>query len=452
MKKALVMIVMCGLTALMEAQNTDASNRPEEYTSVNTAQYSDSDWKFRIGGYGEMVAKRKDYGLNRWSGSTSGNSKIDHNTISVPRFVLALDYKFSRRWVLGAEIEFESGGTGIEYELETGTGSENGEYETEVEKGGEVALEQFHISYLIAPEFNVRAGHMIIPVGLLNTHHEPVNFFGTSRPEGSTIILPSTWHSTGIEFYGNVGQGLASFDYEAMIVAGVNPNGFDKYQWIKGGKQGLFEEDNFTSPAYVARLNYTGLPGLRVGGSFYYVADAGKNADKLITYESVGKIPVRIWSADAQWTNKYVTARANWVRGNLAHAKAIGDRNNSYSKLSPYSRKGSVAKVATTYSAEVGINLQAVIGHRFPVIYPFIHYEYYNPQEKSDVATSMMDSRCQVSMWSVGANWCPLPNLVVKADYTTRQIGTGKVFGNGKYNSENEFAIGVAYVGWFFQK
>ena len=58
-----------------------------------------------------------------------------------------MDYKFNKRWSLGAEIEFEAGGTGIEYELETGTGSENGEYETEVEKGGEVALEQFHITY-----------------------------------------------------------------------------------------------------------------------------------------------------------------------------------------------------------------------------------------------------------------------------------------------------------------
>ena len=61
---------------------------------------------------------------------------------SIPRFVLALDYKFNSKWILGAEIEFESGGTGTAYELEN---TENGEYETEVEKGGEVAIEQFHI-------------------------------------------------------------------------------------------------------------------------------------------------------------------------------------------------------------------------------------------------------------------------------------------------------------------
>ena len=62
-----------------------------------------------------------------------------------------------------------------------------------------------------------------------------------------------------------------------MVVAGLNPNGFDRNTWVAGGKQGLFEEDNFTSPAYVVRLDYKGQPGLRVGGSFYYCADAGTN-------------------------------------------------------------------------------------------------------------------------------------------------------------------------------
>ena len=67
---------------------------------------------------------------------------------------------------------------GLETELEN---SENGEYETEMEKGGEVALEQLHITRLIHPVFNVRAGHLILPVGLTNAHHEP-STFSAHRP------------------------------------------------------------------------------------------------------------------------------------------------------------------------------------------------------------------------------------------------------------------------------
>ena len=216
-------------------------------TMMTAAQAAEPDTlgydKFRFGGYGEMVANFKDYGINRFYGHQEGNAKQNHNTISIPRFVLAFDYKFTPKWILGAEIEFEYGGTGSSYELEN---TENGEYETEVEKGGEVALEQFHITRLIVPEFNVRAGHLIVPVGLTNAHHEPINFFGSSRPEGETTIIPCTWHETGIEFLGKFGKGYAIFDYEAMIVTGLNANGFDRNKWVRGGKQGLFEE--ITSP------------------------------------------------------------------------------------------------------------------------------------------------------------------------------------------------------------
>ena len=88
---------------------------------------------------------------------------------------------------------------------------------------------------------------------------------------------------------------------------------------------------------------------------------------------------------------------------------------------------------------------------KFPTIYPFARYEYYNPQEKME-AGLVAEKRNQVSMWTAGLNWFALPNLVVKADYTTRQIGTSKMFGTSKYNSENEFSLGIAYVGWFFKK
>ena len=84
-------------------------------------------------------------------------------------------------------------------------------------------------------------------------------------------------------------------------------------------------------------------------------------------------------------------------------------------------------------------------------IYPFARYEYYNPQLRGS-GKQTMDKRLEVSQWQAGLNWFALPNLVVKADYTHRAIGTSAVFRNGPYNSENEFSIGIAYIGWFLKK
>lgn len=355
----------------------------------------------------------------------------------------------TKKWILGAEIEFEAGGTGQAVEIEN---SENGEYETEVEKGGEVALEQFHITRLILPAFNVRVGHMIVPVSLTNSHHEPINFFGTERPEGETTLLPSTWHETGIEFFGSFGRRYGRFDYQAMIVAGLNANGFDRNNWIQPGKQGLFETDNFTSPGYVVRLDYKGVPGLRTGVSFYYCNDAGANSDKRHTYAEAGRIPVAIGSWDAQYRNCYITARANVLYGYVGHSAQVSAINRQLSNKSPYSKVAPVAKNALTYGAEVGCNLHTLISSfNFPTIYPFVRYEYFNPQYRGESGQTM-DKRLEVSKWQVGLNWFALPNLVVKADYSNRQIGTNKMFGKGQYNSENEFSIGVAYVGWFIRK
>lgn len=128
-----------------------------------------------------------------------------------------------------------------------------------------------------------------------------------------------------------------------MIVAGLNPNGFDRNTWVAGGKQGIFEEDNFSSPAYVARLDYKGVPGLRVGASFYYCADAGSNSDKLDSYSS--KVPLRIFTADAQYRNKYVIARGNIVYGNLGNSTGVSKVNIGQSNKSPYSRLIPVAKM-----------------------------------------------------------------------------------------------------------
>ena len=152
MRKLTSMFVFCFLLSayVLQAEEPEKTVSVKENTEIQankgktreTAHEGDDYQRFRFGGYGEAVASFKDYGINRFYGGNDGNKNQHRNTISIPRFVLALDYKFNAKWLLGAEIEFESGGVGTAYEIEN---SENGEYETEVEKGGEVALEQFQI-------------------------------------------------------------------------------------------------------------------------------------------------------------------------------------------------------------------------------------------------------------------------------------------------------------------
>ena len=189
-----------------------------------------------------------------------------------------------------------------------------------------------------------------------------------------------------------------------------------------------------------------------MGASYYYCNDATANADKRYKYSSLDGVSVNILSADAQYRNRYVTARANVLWGQLSNSQKLS--GVSLSNLSNYHHGAMrrTAKNALAYGVEAGVNLRSLVGiSRCPVIYPFARYEYFNPQEKGE-GTQTVDARCQVSKWSGGLNWFALPNLVVKADWNTRKVGTSSIFGHSRYHRENEFAIGVAYTGWFWKK
>lgn len=105
---------------------------------------------------------------------------------------------------------------------------EGGEWEQEVEKGGEVELEQFWIQKSFGRWANIKAGHIVVPVGLNNAYHEPLNFFTVYRPEGENTVLPSTWHQTGVSFWGRT----KGWRYELQFLAGLNSDNFTNTGWI----------------------------------------------------------------------------------------------------------------------------------------------------------------------------------------------------------------------------
>lgn len=147
--------------------------------------------RLSVGGYGEVAMSRNFYSDagKRYSNATAYKNAPDHGRFDIPHAVIYLGYDFGKGWTMGTEIEFEHGGTGqsIEYEAEEAI-----EYEQEVEKGGEVELEQFWIQKSFSRWANIKAGQIVVPVGLTNAYHEPLNFFTVYRPEGENTILPCT--------------------------------------------------------------------------------------------------------------------------------------------------------------------------------------------------------------------------------------------------------------------
>ena len=327
-----------------------------EYTTVDTDKshsglgnaaskvyYSKS--PLSIGGYGEMyyAATNKEDGTNS-------------DTTEVKRFVTYFGYKFTDNIILNAEIEYEGGGV-------TAAG------------GGDVVVVEFmYLDFLINDNFNARLGNMLLPIGLMNQQHEPTLYTSVQRPSTAQLIIPTTWNESGVMAYGNI---IDALEYKVAAVSAVQVDDTAGDKWFRVGRGGSTKTTN-VGLATVARVDYTGMNGLLLGGSVYVDNDITL-WDTHVDYKKSG---ARLYGTFAQ------TSRSGTSSGTTQVTDSYGGYvNASFDLLS-------------LTSSEM----------KLPI---FAQYENYNAQDKRADGTSGEDT----TNISFGLNFFPHPQVVIKTDY-----------------------------------
>jgi hypothetical protein len=158
-----------------------------------------------IGGYGELHYTNS----NRPGAGSVGTLK---------RFVLYFAHSFDDRITFRSELEVEDA------KVEGG------------DEGGEVALEQAYLDFRLGDHATVRAGLVLVPLGIVNETHEPPTFNGVARADYHAVIIPTTWRELGVGVVGSVPgtQGLA---YRVYLVNGLLADGFTAERGLRGGRQ-----------------------------------------------------------------------------------------------------------------------------------------------------------------------------------------------------------------------
>ena len=395
--------------------------------------------RLSVGGYGEVAMSRNFYSdhVSRYSLADEHKNDPSHGRFDIPHAVIYLGYDFGKGWTMGTEIEFEHGGVGMAYEKED---EEGGEWEQEVEKGGEVELEQFWIQKSFGRWANIKAGHIVVPVGLNNAYHEPLNFFTVYRPEGENTILPSTWHQTGISFWGKT----KGWRYELQFLAGLNSDNFTNTGWINKGPGTPTEGEITTKYGTALRIDNYCIKGLRIGLSGYYGHAIGNSyPNNKDGAESKYKGVVAIGAIDFTYNNYNWIVRGQADYGYLSDAKQLKYFTNRLNGLSPFHHSAFVSKNAFAYGIEAGYNVFSQIEklrQSNQKMYLFGRYEHYNPYASKTKNTSY--DYTNVKRMAVGINYYPVKQIVVKAEYSHR-------FLKSQYNNEPAINIGVAYEGWF---
>ena len=440
-------LMLCLPTVWAEngAANEAPKNEEKKQESVEAVQIAEVQEqaprkkRFTIGGYGEAVYSRNFYSDNylRYTDAEKYRDQNNkHGRFDLPHVVVYFGYDFGKGWTMGTEIEFEHGGTESAVEIEN---EEGGEYESEIERGGEVALEQFWIQKSFCPAFNIKLGHIIVPVGGTNMHHTPTEFFGVYRPAGENTILPCTWHETGVSLWGEAGD----WRYEVMLLPGLDSDRFGTENWIKDGAGSPYEFKIANSIAGAFRVDNFSIPGLRLSLSGYVGNSFSNHLTEPVTSYKDIKGTVAIGAFDFHYDAHNWIVRGNFDYGHLSDADAITAVNKKYRDDAP-SPKQNVASDAIAAGIEAGYNLFSQIDkmrQKEQKMYIFARYDYYDSMHK--VAGNVLKyDWCGRHRIAAGVNYYPIKDIVLKGEYSIGLL-------QNPYNNEPSISFGVAYAGLF---
>jgi len=344
-----------------------------------------------IGGYGEAVYN------NYRDGSVKDQADLK-------RFVLFFGHRFNDKLRLYSEVE-------IEHAL--------------VESGqGELAMEQAYLEYNLHPAVNLRAGLMLMPLGILNEVHEPPTFYGVERNEVESRIIPATWRELGVGLQGQVADGL---EYNAGVVSSLDAS---KFESASSGIRGMRSE-GFKSAAndlaLFAGLNYR-QPGWLLGTGVFSgnTAQNGVGATPSSALQGKGA-HVTLWDVHGKFSLGNLDLQALYARGSLGDTLAINQAAGlalGSNKAAPQSFWGWYGQAAYAIWKKDEMRLS-----------PFVRYERYNTQASVDSAYTK-DPLNDETVVTAGANFNLSRDVVFKADWQNYK----------QDNRKDRFNLGVGYM------
>lgn len=382
-------------------------------------------FELRVGGYGELGAALHDHAADR---SREGGAQRDLRLeLDATRFVAVLQGRTPSGWELEAEVEIEHGGTGVARELEY---DEFGEVEVELEKGGEVQLEELYLEKTFAGRYQLKLGRFYVAFGHLSSRFRPTDYLAATRSEVETTVVPGQWDELGASFTAFLGRPRLT----VQLVNGLDSSGFSSDAWIASGHQGAFELTRASDPAVVARLDVAVAAGVEVGAAGYAGGTSRNRPKADLVRDCPAGDPDEVAPCGYVWAPVVLTevhgalhrgpvrgsALAVW--GRLGNADAITERNRRLSTELGVARTP-VAEQAYGLSLEAGVDVGGPLGlRRGHDLAPFVRLEHYDTMFRT--STGVFDNpRYARTVVTGGAALTLDEHLTFKLDVAHRRFG-----------------------------
>lgn len=340
--------------------------------------------RIAIGGYAELHARYE-----------RADGVLEESGFVAKRFNLFVNSRVSDVVRFGAELEFEDGAE-------------------------EIALEFAAIDLRLHRSAVLRAGIILTPLGRFNLAHDsPLNEF-TDRPLVATELIGSALSEAGVGMLGEFGVGAGRLTYEAYATNGFHDGlllASSAGTRIERGRKNL--EDNNSSPAFTGRVAWSpslnaelGVSGHR--GAYNVFQRDGVRIDAQRNV-SIGAVDVELQGAGFRVQGEAIVARV--------------DLPPSIEGLFAGKQRGAYAEVARDFfrGFQRGLpNSLMTLKLRGDAV---------------DFDSSIPGD--MVSQLSVGVNYRPTPDTVIKFDFVRGRS-------RDRFNNSSEHAKLLASVATYF--
>lgn len=304
----------------------------------------------------------------------------------VRRVVIGIAHRFDDKTKVVAELEWEHA-------------------IASADDAGEAAVEQVYVERQFDNGLRAKAGLFLMPVGLLNTNHEPTAYYGVERNFVETAIIPSTWREAGIGLSGEFGDG---FSWDTGLTTG-----FDLGKWDASASEGresplasIHQEGQLAKSRNLSvhgALNWRGVPGLLLGGSVF-TGGAGHKAAGFAARDA------RVTVADlhARYTPGRWDLTALYARGQISDIDTLNLTTAGAPTPVPSSFAGWYAQAAYQLLKSGDYKLS-----------PFVRYEQFNTAKSYSALPPGLGAVTgpEEKVTTIGANLRVGEGVVLKADY-----------------------------------
>ncbi|WP_373998867.1 hypothetical protein [Bdellovibrio bacteriovorus] len=387
-------------TSIEEEDEDDESREAAVSTSTTNGNVEKAYPKFEFTSYGYIV-----FGQRETFKTVQNLTPITRREMDLAEIAFEGEYILSDSSKIEFEIEIEHGGVGTVVEFDPF--EEFGEFEQEIEKGGEVVLpELYYKKTWKKTNTALKVGKFPLFIALGSVQTKPHMYASILASDLEARMIPLNWTETGVQ----VEQKFSDFTARLGVVSGLNSEFFRTYNWIGGGYQRHFETTNADDLATLASIEWGSVAKGKGFALSYYAGNTTGNRYKVDKLKEDAE--VTLWTLMGGYKFGGFGFSGEVIEGTLENSNLVSAANATLGGLAKPKAFAPLGHKARLESLQIYYDFASIR------LTPFLKWEHVNTFEEVE-GNINKNPRYDVTRNSGGLMWFFDQGAFLKAQYAT---------------------------------